>query len=67
MADHFLNREFGFFDEPQRRFGRVVVGGETALKLDLVPDQFIHEHGCHGGIAGQATQHHGGLPVQTID
>lgn len=63
MADHFLHGKLGFFDEPERGFRSVVVGGETTLKFDFTPDQFIHEHGRYGGIAGQTGQHHGGLPV----
>src|SRR5262245_12115731 len=66
MADHLLHRKLGFFDEPEGGFCSVVVGGETALKLDLTPDQFVHEHRRDRRIPRQTCQHHGGLPVQAI-
>src|SRR5262245_55324 len=66
MADHLLHRKLGFFDEPEGGFCSIVVGGETALKLDLTPDQFVHEHRRDRRIPRQTCQHHGGLPVQAI-
>ena len=66
MADHFLDRKLGFFDKPERGFRGVVVGGETALKFDFTPDQFVHEHRRDSRIPRQTCQHHGGLAVQAI-
>ena len=66
MADHLFHRELGFLDDPQRGFGGVVVGGEAALQFDLVPDQLVHQHRRHGGVAGQAAEHHGRLTVQAV-
>src|SRR6266436_3269875 len=54
MTDHLLHRELRLFDEPQRGFRSIVVRRKTTLEFDLTPDQFVHEHRCHGGIPGQA-------------
>src|SRR5262245_46817010 len=67
MADHLLHRKFGLFDDAERRFGRVVIRGKAALELDLAPNQFIHQHRRHGGVAGQAAEDHGRLAVQAVD
>src|SRR5262245_41835207 len=67
MANHFLDGKFGLFDEPERGFGGVVISGKTTLKLDLTPDELVHEHRRYRRIPSQTRQHHGGMPVQTIN